>query len=127
MAASTAMIALPKIAFIHESHWSWGAGHRRYVYCLQDSLGGNSKTVMIANISPAQASCAETVSTLRFAREAKRVKNQVPPDLLVCSRKSSGKPVLLGQLLRRQNLFSLDVQHGVFDPAFGTLASDSQF
>ena len=47
------------------------------MWCLQDSLGGNSKTVMIANISPAQANCAETVSTLRFAREAKRVKNQV--------------------------------------------------
>ena len=32
---------------------------------------------MIANISPAVANCPETVSTLRFAREAKRVKNQV--------------------------------------------------
>ena len=57
---------------------SGGAGRYRFVFCLQDSLGGNSKTVMIANISPAQANCAETVSTLRFAREAKRVKNQVP-------------------------------------------------
>ena len=47
------------------------------VCCTQDSLGGNSKTVMIANISPAVANCPETVSTLRFAREAKRVKNQV--------------------------------------------------
>ena len=42
---------------------------------------------MIANISPAQANCAETVSTLRFAREAKRVKNQVSSDLLLCRSK----------------------------------------
>lgn len=46
---------------------------------LQDSLGGNSKTVMIANISPALANSAETINTLRFAREAKRVKTQVQP------------------------------------------------
>lgn len=46
---------------------------------VQDSLGGNSKTVMIANISPALANSAETINTLRFAREAKRVKTQVRP------------------------------------------------
>lgn len=93
---------------------------------MQDSLGGNSKTVMIANISPAQANCAETVSTLRFAREAKRVKNQVPPDLLVCIRKSLGKPVLLGNMPSRHTLRSLDVQRGVTEPAFGTVAKGIQ-
>jgi len=43
---------------------------------LQDSLGGNVKTCMIANISPDKASYEETLSTLRYADRAKRIKNQ---------------------------------------------------
>lgn len=43
---------------------------------LQDSLGGNVKTCMIANISPSEQSCEETLSTLRYADRAKRIKNK---------------------------------------------------
>jgi hypothetical protein len=43
---------------------------------LQDSLGGNTKTVMIANIGPADYNYDETVSTLRFATRAKSIKNK---------------------------------------------------
>jgi len=43
---------------------------------LQDSLGGNTKTVMIAAISPASASYEETLSTLRYASRAKNIKNR---------------------------------------------------
>uniref|UniRef100_A0A915CGM7 Kinesin-like protein n=1 Tax=Parascaris univalens TaxID=6257 RepID=A0A915CGM7_PARUN len=42
---------------------------------LQDSLGGNSKTVMCANIGPAAFNYDETVSTLRYANRAKNIKN----------------------------------------------------
>ena len=42
---------------------------------LQDSLGGNVKTCMIANISPSSSSYEETLSTLRYADRAKRIKN----------------------------------------------------
>ncbi len=42
----------------------------------QDSLGGNAKTFMVANISPASANLAETLSTLRFAQRAKAIKNK---------------------------------------------------
>ncbi|EIE26130.1 kinesin-domain-containing protein, partial [Coccomyxa subellipsoidea C-169] len=49
----------------------------RLTYLLQDSLGGNSKTIMVANISPASANLAETISTLRFAQRAKSIKNKV--------------------------------------------------
>ena len=38
---------------------------------LQDSLGGNTKTVMIANIGPADYNTEETISTLRYASRAK--------------------------------------------------------
>ena len=43
---------------------------------LQDSLGGNSKTVMIANICSADYNYEETMSTLRFANRAKSIKNK---------------------------------------------------
>lgn len=42
---------------------------------LQDSLGGNSKTVMVANVGPADYNYDETVSTLRYATRAKSIKN----------------------------------------------------
>ena len=43
---------------------------------LQDSLGGNSKTLMCANISPASTNYDETMSTLRYADRAKQIKNK---------------------------------------------------
>lgn len=43
---------------------------------LQDSLGGNTKTVMIANISVADYNYEETLSTLRYADRAKQIKNK---------------------------------------------------
>ena len=43
---------------------------------LQDSLGGNSKTVMIANIGPASYNYEETMTTLRYANRAKNIKNK---------------------------------------------------
>ncbi|CAF0770762.1 unnamed protein product [Adineta steineri] len=42
---------------------------------LQDSLGGNSKTAMIANIGPADYNYDETLNTLRYANRAKNIKN----------------------------------------------------
>ncbi|KAI4493729.1 PREDICTED: kinesin-II 85 kDa subunit [Polistes canadensis] len=43
---------------------------------LQDSLGGNSKTLMCANVSPADINYDETISTLRYANRAKNIKNR---------------------------------------------------
>ena len=43
---------------------------------LQDSLGGNSMTVMIANLSPASSNFADSLSTLQFANRAKNIKNK---------------------------------------------------
>ncbi|KAI8625705.1 kinesin heavy chain [Xylariaceae sp. FL1651] len=44
-------------------------------WLLKDSLGGNSMTAMIAAISPADINYDETLSTLRYADSAKRIKN----------------------------------------------------
>ncbi|KAL4230043.1 Kinesin-like protein kif3a [Mactra antiquata] len=43
---------------------------------LQDSLGGNSKTAMIANVGPADYNYDETISTLRYANRAKNIQNK---------------------------------------------------
>lgn len=43
---------------------------------LQDSLGGNSVTLMIACVSPADYNVAETLSTLRYADRARKIKNK---------------------------------------------------
>jgi kinesin family protein 1 len=44
-------------------------------WLLKDSLGGNSMTAMVAAISPADINFDETLSTLRYADSAKRIKN----------------------------------------------------
>lgn len=43
---------------------------------LQDSLGGNTKTIMIAAVSPANYNYDETLSTLRYASRAKFIQNK---------------------------------------------------
>lgn len=66
-----------------ESQTNWSAGAGLCAACahallasLQDSLGGNTKTVMIANIGPADYNADETLSTLRYANRAKNIKNK---------------------------------------------------
>ena len=44
-------------------------------WMLKDNLGGNSKTVMVATVSPAADNYEETLSTLRYADRAKRIVN----------------------------------------------------
>ncbi|KAM8952225.1 chromosome-associated kinesin KIF4A isoform 2-T2 [Pelodytes ibericus] len=43
---------------------------------LQDSLGGNSHTLMIACVSPADSNMEETLNTLRYADRARKIKNK---------------------------------------------------
>ncbi len=45
-------------------------------WLLKDNLGGNSKTIMIATLSPAETNYDETISTLRYANSAKNIKNK---------------------------------------------------
>ncbi|XP_059806391.1 kinesin-like protein KIF21B isoform X3 [Hypanus sabinus] len=44
---------------------------------LQDSLGGNSRTIMIACISPSDRDFMETLNTLKYANRARNIKNKV--------------------------------------------------
>ncbi|XP_066498896.1 kinesin-like protein KIF13A isoform X2 [Hoplias malabaricus] len=62
---------------------SAGKGKNKFVpyrdsvltWLLKDNLGGNSKTAMIATVSPAADNYEETLSTLRYADRAKRIVN----------------------------------------------------
>lgn len=46
---------------------------------LQDSLGGNAKALMVANLAPSPAHATETLSSLAFASKV------IPPPLVPCN------------------------------------------
>ncbi|KAM5156745.1 kinesin-like protein KIF15 [Mantella aurantiaca] len=48
----------------------------KLTFLLRDSLGGNAKTFIIANVHPGSKSFGETLSTLQFAQRAKLIKNK---------------------------------------------------
>ena len=43
---------------------------------VSDSLGGNSHTLMVACVSPADSNMEETLNTLRYADRARKIKNK---------------------------------------------------
>ena len=50
---------------------------------LKDSLGGNCRTVMIANVSPSGLSYEDTYNTLKYADRAKQIKTKVRHQLFM--------------------------------------------
>jgi len=48
----------------------------KLTHLLKDSLGGNSKTVIICTLNPNWMAIRETLSTLKFAERAKKIKNK---------------------------------------------------
>ena len=73
---------------------------------LKDSLGGNCRTVMIANISSAESSFGETLNTLKYANRAKNIKSNVQRNVLNVNYHIS-EYVQLIENLRGKNLFLL--------------------
>ncbi|XP_022148525.1 kinesin-like protein KIN-12D isoform X2 [Momordica charantia] len=75
----------------------------RLTFLLQDSLGGNSKTMIIANVSPSICCAAETLNTLKFAQRAKLIQNNA-----VVNEDSTGDVIALQrqiQLLKEELAF----------------------
>jgi kinesin family protein 3/17 len=75
----------------------------------QDSLGGNTKTLMIACVSPADNNYDETLSTLRYANRAKNIQNKPrinedPKDTMLREYQEEIKK--LRQMLETSNLTS---------------------
>ena len=55
----------------------------KLTYFLKDSLGGNSKTTIVANISTSLIQMNETISTLKFVQRAKMIKNSATLNMSV--------------------------------------------
>jgi kinesin family protein 15 len=68
----------------------------KLTFILRDSLGGNSKTAIIANISPSHLNINETLSTLKFAQRAKLIRNKA-----VINEDSSGTIMLLKNEIKK--------------------------
>ncbi|KAF8064520.1 KIN4A [Scenedesmus sp. PABB004] len=77
---------------------------------LQDSLGGNSRTVMIACVSPADINREESLNTLRYADRARRIKNKP-----VVNR----DPVAAQLAALRQQVAGLRAENGALKAALG--------
>lgn len=78
-----------------------------------DSLGGNSRTVMVANIGPASYNYEETLSTLRYANRAKKINNRPrinedPKDALLREFQ-----VFLGIILMRLPINATDLHENI--------------
>ncbi|GMH13425.1 hypothetical protein Nepgr_015266 [Nepenthes gracilis] len=88
----------------------------RLTFLLQDSLGGNSKTMIIANISPSICCAAETLNTLKFAQRAKLVQNNA-----VVNEDSSGNVTALQNQIQllKEELFALKRQNAFRCLSFG--------
>lgn len=76
---------------------------------LQDSLGGNSYTVFLACISPADTNAGETLSTLRYANNAKKIQNK---PIVNKNPKAEELAVLQAQIKRLQKE-NADLRQGI--------------
>jgi len=68
-------------ALTDEKRSAAGTGHIPYrdsklTRILQDSLGGNSRTTMLACVSPAEMNHEESLSTIKYASRARNIKNK---------------------------------------------------
>ncbi|XP_048248867.1 kinesin-like protein KIF13B isoform X7 [Haliotis rufescens] len=83
-------------------------------WLLKDNLGGNSKTVMVATISPAADNYEETLSTLRYADRAKRIVNHAvineDPNARIIRELREEVETLVKQLNEAQNMRAPDLK-----------------
>jgi len=64
------------LSFPPPSPYSFSGRESKLTRLLQDSLGGRTKTSIIATVSPAAANLEETLSTLDYAHRAKNITNR---------------------------------------------------
>ncbi|KAF3667802.1 kinesin-like protein KIN-12D [Capsicum chacoense] len=97
----------------------------KLTFLLQDSLGGNSKTMIISNVSPSICCAAETLNTLKFAQRAKLIQNNA-----VVNEDSSADVTALKHEIRllKEELSSLKSQNVSRALSFGqtTVSGDSR-
>ena len=72
---------------------------------LQDSLGGNSRTVMVACVSPADSNQEESVNTLRYASRTRNIKNSAVRNVVA----TSISPAEVAALRRENQMLKLQL------------------
>ncbi|GBC24959.2 P-loop containing nucleoside triphosphate hydrolase protein [Rhizophagus irregularis DAOM 181602=DAOM 197198] len=72
---------------------------------LQDSLGGNSQTLMLACVSPADSNFMETLNTLKYANRARNIKNKVS-----VNESYDGNSVEINQLRGQISRLKMEIQ-----------------
>ncbi|XP_066288584.1 chromosome-associated kinesin KIF4A-like [Branchiostoma lanceolatum] len=82
---------------------------------LQDSLGGNSHTVMIACVSPADSNLEETINTLRYADRARKIKNKP----VVNRDPQTAELLRLKQMVQQLQIQLMQAQGGVISTGTG--------
>ncbi|XP_034947197.1 kinesin-like protein KIF18A [Chelonus insularis] len=71
---------------------------------LKDSLGGNCRTVMIANIGPSSLTYEDTYNTLRYANRAKKIKTHMKKNIISCEMHVTGYIKLVEEQKKEINL-----------------------
>lgn len=93
---------------------------------LQDSLGGRTKTCIIATISPAKTNLEETISTLDYAFRAKNIKNK--PQLNIMSKKTLLREFTVEIEKLKSELIATRQRNGVYlsNEAYDDLTSQNE-
>ncbi|KAJ3376181.1 hypothetical protein GGF31_000248 [Allomyces arbusculus] len=82
---------------------------------LQDSLGGNAQTLMLACVSPADSNFQETLNTLKYANRARNIKNKVAINAQVASASPMEVQQLRAQIAKlKVELATVRDQYGLF-------------
>ena len=93
----------------------------KLTYLLNDSLGGNTKTFLIATISPSDSNFDETLSTLKFADRAHSVMAKISPsDVNISDNYTNEDNAMIKKLTNELNemkqLLNLRVKRGTIEP-----------
>jgi|GEM_PF-1462015 len=91
---------------------------------LQDSLGGNSRTLMIACMSPADVNFEETLNTLKYANRARNIKNKP-----VVNNSYEGSKQLISEMKSKIDKLEMEIiqlKSGENRPIRGTTASSNK-
>ncbi|KAI7744957.1 hypothetical protein M8C21_027078 [Ambrosia artemisiifolia] len=108
------LVIMSLVDVTHGKHRHVPYRDSRLTFLLQDSLGGNSKTTIIANVSPSIAAY-ETLSTLKFAQRAKLIQNNAK-----VNEDASGDVTALQRQIQmlKEQMFSLMKQQKISKPVF---------
>ncbi|CAK9328894.1 unnamed protein product [Citrullus colocynthis] len=104
------LVIMSLVDLAHGKHRHIPYRDSRLTFLLQDSLGGNSKTTVIANVSPSFCSANETLSTLKFAQRAKQIQNNAKVN--ECA--SGDETALQRQILHLKGQLSFLLKHSNF-------------